>query len=635
MEMTNWRRFWLCLVLALPMLAEMILMLWHVMLPFSREYSLIATTLIMLIAAKPYIVSAWAAFKRHLANMNTLVAVGTSITYLYSVFAYFTGRAVYFESAAFVLIFVLLGDAMEEKMHANAEAALSKLLDLQAKEAEVKQNGEFIKIPLAEVVPGDIIKVRPGEKVPVDGKVLEGQSTINEAMVTGESMPVKKQPGDSVIGATVNGSGMLLMEAEKVGKDTMLSQIMDVVKKAQNSRAPIQKLTDQISNYFVPIVLILSIATFTVWYLISSDPVQAMLFAVSVVVIACPCALGLATPTALLVGSSRSARLGVLIKDGEVLEKAAKVDALVFDKTGTLTEGHPQVVNQVGDSDALLLAASLEASSEHPLASAIVDQAQKAKLSLLPVVDFAAVEGQGVKGLIDGQEVRVGKDKFAGNSIFAKQGEALAKEAKTVVYVQKGGETIGLLALQDAPKAEAKSVIQQLKERKIKTVMLTGDNSAVANAIGQALGLDQVIAGVLPQEKAEVIEELKKTGTVAFAGDGINDAPALATADIGIAMGTGTDVAKEAGGIVLVKNDLKGVLRALDVAKKTFQRIKLNLFWALIYNLIGIPIAAGVLVGVGISLSPELAGLAMALSSVSVVTSSLMLNWVKIAGQTS
>lgn len=635
MEMTNWRRFWLCLVLALPMLAEMILMLWHVMLPFSREYSLIATTLIMLIAAKPYIVSAWAAFKRHLANMNTLVAVGTSITYLYSVFAYFTGRAVYFESAAFVLIFVLLGDAMEEKMHANAEAALSKLLDLQAKEAEVKQNGEFIKIPLAEVVPGDIIKVRPGEKVPVDGKVLEGQSTINEAMVTGESMPVKKQPGDSVIGATVNGAGMLLMEAEKVGKDTMLSQIMDVVKKAQNSRAPIQRLTDQISNYFVPIVLILSIATFTVWYLISSDPVQAMLFAVSVVVIACPCALGLATPTALLVGSSRSARLGVLIKDGEVLEKAAKVDALVFDKTGTLTEGHPQVVNQVGDSDALLLAASLEASSEHPLASAIVDQAQKAKLSLLPVVDFAAVEGQGVKGLIDGQEVRVGKDEFAGNSIFAKQGEALAKEAKTVVYVQKGGETIGLLALQDAPKAEAKSVIQQLKERKIKTVMLTGDNSAVANAIGQALGLDQVIAGVLPQEKAEVIEELKKTGTVAFAGDGINDAPALATADIGIAMGTGTDVAKEAGGIVLVKNDLKGVLRALDVAKKTFQRIKLNLFWALIYNLIGIPIAAGVLVGVGISLSPELAGLAMALSSVSVVTSSLMLNWIKIAGQTS
>lgn len=635
MEMTNWRRFWLCLVLALPMLAEMILMLWHVMLPFSREYSLIATTLIMLIAAKPYIVSAWAAFKRHLANMNTLVAVGTSITYLYSVFAYFTGRAVYFESAAFVLIFVLLGDAMEEKMHANAEAALSKLLDLQAKEAEVKQNGEFIKIPLAEVVPGDIIKVRPGEKVPVDGKVLEGQSTINEAMVTGESMPVQKQPGDSVIGATVNGAGMLLMEAEKVGKDTMLSQIMDVVKKAQNSRAPIQRLTDQISNYFVPIVLILSIATFTVWYLISSDPVQAMLFAVSVVVIACPCALGLATPTALLVGSSRSARLGVLIKDGEVLEKAAKVDALVFDKTGTLTEGHPQVVNQVGDSDALLLAASLEASSEHPLASAIVDQAQKAKLSLLPVVDFAAVEGQGVKGLIDGQEVRVGKDEFAGNSIFAKQGEALAKEAKTVVYVQKGGETIGLLALQDAPKAEAKSVIQQLKERKIKTVMLTGDNSAVANAIGQALGLDQVIAGVLPQEKAEVIEELKKTGTVAFAGDGINDAPALATADIGIAMGTGTDVAKEAGGIVLVKNDLKGVLRALDVAKKTFQRIKLNLFWALIYNLIGIPIAAGVLVGVGISLSPELAGLAMALSSVSVVTSSLMLNWVKIAGQTS
>ncbi|WP_201331963.1 HAD-IC family P-type ATPase, partial [Lactobacillus nasalidis] len=329
MKLTNWRRFWLSLLLALPMLADMVLMLWGRMLPGIKTYSLLATSLIMAVAAGPYVQSAWAAFKRHQANMNTLIAVGTSVTYVYSVFAYFTGRPVYFESAAFVLIFVLLGDALEEKMHDRAAASLNKLLELQATEAEVKRGGEFVKLPLDQVVAGDLLKVRPGAKIPVDGRLVSGQSSVNEAMVTGESMPVQKKVGDRVIGATINGSGSFLMEAEQVGQETMLAQIVQVVKQAQNSRAPIQKLTDQVANYFVPAVLIVSILAFALWEVFSPvGPVQAMLYAVSVIVIACPCALGLATPTALMVASGRSARMGVLIKDGEILEQAAKVKTI-------------------------------------------------------------------------------------------------------------------------------------------------------------------------------------------------------------------------------------------------------------------------------------------------------------------
>lgn len=634
MKLTNWRRFWLSLFLALPMLAQMLLMIWGIMLPGIKTYSLIATSLIMLIGAGPYIQSAWAALKRHQANMNSLIAIGTSVTYIYSLFAYFTGRPVYFESAAFILIFVLLGDALEEKMHDRAAASLNKLLELQASEAEVKRGEDFVKLPLDQVKAGDIIKVRPGGKVPVDGRLVSGQSSVNEAMVTGESMPVAKKPGDKVIGATINGSGSFLMAAEQVGEETMLAQIVQVVKQAQNSRAPIQKLTDKVANYFVPAVLIVSILAFAIWDVFSPvGPVKAMLYAVSVIVIACPCALGLATPTALMVASGRSARMGVLIKDGEILEAAAKIKTIVFDKTGTLTVGQPQLVDQVGDKASLSLAASLEANSEHPLAQAIVTSAKKGGQPLLPVSDFSAEEGKGVEGKVAGHLVKVGRaDYVSAPDAWRQQAEGLAEAGKTVVYVQKDSSVIGLLALQDAPRPEAKAVLSELKNRGIKTVMLTGDNQQLAEKIGRQLGIDQVEAGLLPGEKADRLAKLQEAGPVAFVGDGINDAPALSLADVGIAMGSGTDVAKEAGGIVLMTSDLTGVLRALDLSKQTFTRIKLNLFWALIYNLIGIPVAAGLFSFIGVSLSPELAALAMAFSSVSVLLSSLMLNWTKIAG---
>ncbi|MCD5542269.1 copper-translocating P-type ATPase [Lactobacillus delbrueckii] len=634
MKLTNWRRFWLSLFLALPMLAQMLLMIWGIMLPGIKTYSLIATSLIMLIGAGPYIQSAWAALKRHQANMNSLIAIGTSVTYVYSFFAYFTGRPVYFESAAFILIFVLLGDALEEKMHDRAAASLNKLLELQASEAEVKRGEDFVKLPLDQVKAGDIIKVRPGGKVPVDGRLVSGQSSVNEAMVTGESMPVAKKPGDRVIGATINGSGSFLMVAEQVGEDTMLAQIVKVVKQAQNSRAPIQKLTDKLANYFVPAVLIVSILAFAIWDVFSPvGPVKAMLYAVSVIVIACPCALGLATPTALMVASGRSARMGVLIKDGEILEAAAKIKTIVFDKTGTLTVGQPQLVDQVGDKASLSLAASLEANSEHPLAQAIVTSAKKGGQPLLPVSDFSAEEGKGVEGKVAGHLVKVGRaDYVSAPDAWRQQAEGLAEAGKTVVYVQKDSAVIGLLALQDAPRPEAKAVLSELKSRGIKTVMLTGDNQQLAEKIGRQLGIDQVEAGLLPGEKADRLAKLQEAGPVAFVGDGINDAPALSLADVGIAMGSGTDVAKEAGGIVLMNSDLTGVLRALDLSKQTFTRIKLNIFWALIYNLIGIPVAAGLFSFIGVSLSPELAALAMAFSSVSVLLSSLMLNWTKIAG---
>ena len=634
MKLTNWRRFWLSLFLALPMLAQMLLMIWGIMLPGIKTYSLIATSLIMLIGAGPYIQSAWAALKRHQANMNSLIAIGTSVTYIYSLFAYFTGRPVYFESAAFILIFVLLGDALEEKMHDRAAASLNKLLELQASEAEVKRGEDFVKLPLDQVKAGDIIKVRPGGKVPVDGRLVSGQSSVNEAMVTGESMPVAKKPGDKVIGATINGSGSFLMAAEQVGEETMLAQIVQVVKQAQNSRAPIQKLTDKVANYFVPAVLIISILAFAIWDVFSPvGPVQAMLYAVSVIVIACPCALGLATPTALMVASGRSARMGVLIKDGEILEAAAKIKTIVFDKTGTLTVGQPQLVDQMGDKASLSLAASLEANSEHPLAQAIVTSAKEGGQPLLPVSDFLAEEGKGVEGKVAGHLVKVGRaDYVSAPDAWRQQAEGLAEAGKTVVYVQKNSSVIGLLALQDAPRPEAKAVLSELKNRGIKTVMLTGDNQQLAEKIGRQLGIDQVEAGLLPGEKADRLAKLQEAGPVAFVGDGINDAPALSLADVGIAMGSGTDVAKEAGGIVLMTSDLTGVLRALDLSKQTFTRIKLNLFWALIYNLIGIPVAAGLFSFIGVSLSPELAALAMAFSSVSVLLSSLMLNWTKIAG---
>lgn len=637
MKLSSIQRFWISFILTIPMIIQMLAMPFHWMMPGYNWIALITTTLVMLVAAVPYWTSAWVAFKNHHANMNTLVALGTGIAYFYSIFAMITGRAVYFESADFIAVFVLLGDTMEERMHNNASNALKKLLDLQVKEADVLRDGKFVQVPLSQVKKGDIIRVKPGQKIAVDGVITKGSTTVDESMVTGESMPVGKKVGDNVIGSTINGDGAIEFRATKVGDETVLAQIVEMVKKAQTSHAPIQNLTDRISGIFVPTVLIIAIITFVVWYVfLGATAVNAMLFAVAVIVIACPCALGLATPTALMVGTSRAAKMGVLIKDGQALEEINAVKIIAFDKTGTITVGKPTVTDVVGEqTKTLQVAGSLEASSEHPLAKAIVEKTQQERIKLLQVTDFKAVEGQGVTANLDGQPAFVGSLKLAENEQLTEklkeQAGKLQSEAKTVVYVGLGDEIVGLIAIQDTPKESSATAIAQLKARGLRTVMITGDNEQVAQAIAKEVGIDDVVAGVMPNQKSAVIESLQKNGKkVAFVGDGINDAPALTTADVGIAMGSGTDIAIESGSIVLVKNDLRGVVRALSISQKTFNRIKLNLFWALIYNVIGIPIAAGVFVGVGLTLSPEFAALAMAFSSVSVVTSSLLLNWTKI-----
>ena len=633
-------RFWISLILSLPMLVEMILMpLTGWMLPGGKWTMLVLTTIVMALSARPFLQSAWASFKKHHSNMDTLVAVGTATAYLYSIYAMFSGKEVFFESAAFVITFILLGQVLEEKMRNNASDAVEKLLDLQAKEAEVKRNGKFIKLPVDQIVVGDELRVKPGQKVAVDGEILTGKSNIDESMVTGESMPVQKQIGDKVIGSTINSNGTFTFKAEKVGDDTMLSQIVELVKKAQNSHAPIQKLTDKVSDIFVPVVLIVAIATFLIWYvLIGASVANSLIFAVSVVVIACPCALGLATPTALMVGTGRGAKMGILIKNGEVLETVNDVQTVVFDKTGTITLGQPQVTDVIGDGKRVLqVAASLEESSEHPLATAIMETVHTKKISFETAKNFQAIEGQGVSAILAGQKAFVGNEKlqhdFKMSDKLKSQMASLQDQAKTVVLVGLNDEVIGLIAIQDAPKETSKEAIAALKSRGLKTVMLTGDNQRVAQAIASQVGIDQVIAEVMPSDKADQVQALKASGKVAFVGDGINDAPALSTADVGIAMGSGTDIAIDSGGIVLVKNDLRDVDRALALSKKTFGRIKLNLFWAFIYNVLGIPVAAGVFYGLGLTLSPEIAGLAMAFSSLSVVTSSVLLNKAKITSK--
>lgn len=637
-NLTSTQRFWICLILVVPMLIQMIGMAFHWMMPGYNWVALVTTTLIMLVGALPYWTSAWAAFKQHDANMNTLVAVGTTVAYFYSLWSMFTGHDVYFESAAFITLFVTLGDAMEERMHNNASHALSKLLKLQASTAVVKRDGQWKEISIDDVKAGDLIQVKPGGKVPVDGEIVSGRSTIDESAITGESMPVTKKVGDEVVGSTINQTGSFVFKATKVGKDTMLSQIVDMVKKAQTSHAPIQDFTNLISHYFVPTVIILALITFTVWYsFVGVSFVQAMLLAVSVIVVACPCALGLATPTALMVGTAKAAQMGVLVKNGETLQAVSSLTTVVFDKTGTITVGHPTVTDVIGQDKGQILstAAALEANSEHPLASAIVNQAKTDKVDVPSVDDFQAIEGKGVTAKVNGQTAFVGSARLLemvdNSAAFQSQAQQLQQEAKTIVYVGLNGKLIGLIGIQDVPKANAKATISALHKEGLKTVMLTGDNKTVAEAIAKQVGIDSVIAEVLPNDKANQIKQLQDSGEkVAFVGDGINDAPALATADVGIAMGSGTDIAIESGGIVLVKNDLSGVVRALAISKKTFNRIKLNLFWALIYNTIGIPIAAGVFAFAGLHLTPELAALAMAFSSVSVVTSSLLLNWVHV-----
>lgn len=631
------QRFWITSIFTVPLVIIMIGMstggISH---QVMRWGTFLATTPIMLAAGGPYIQSAWSSFKKHNANMDTLVALGTLVAYLYSLVALFTGLPVYFESAGFILFFVLLGAVFEEKMRKNTSQAVEKLLDLQAKTAEVLRDDSYVQVPLEQVKVGDLIRVRPGEKIAVDGVVVEGMSSIDESMVTGESLPVDKTVGDTVIGSTINNSGTLVFKAEKVGSETVLAQIVDFVKKAQTSRAPIQDLTDKISGIFVPAVVILAILTFWIWFvLLEASFVASLLYGVAVLIIACPCALGLATPTALMVGTGRSAKMGVLLKNGTVLQEIQKVKTLVFDKTGTLTEGKPVVTDIIGDETEVLgLAASLEEASQHPLAQAIVKRASEAELELHTVENFQAVHGKGVSGQIHGKQVLLGNAKMLDgmdiSSTYQEKLEELEKEAKTVVYLAVDNEIKGLLALQDIPKENAKLAINQLKKRGLRTVMLTGDNAGVARAIADQIGIEEVIAGVLPEEKAHEIHQLQQAGKVAFVGDGINDAPALSVADVGIAMGAGTDIAIESADLVLTTNNLLGVVRAFDMSKKTFNRILLNLFWAFIYNVIGIPIAAGVFSGIGLVLNPELAGLAMAFSSVSVLTSSLMLNFSKI-----
>ena len=620
-------------LLSLPLLASM----FGVELPGDKYTMALLATAVQFFCGWRFLVGAWNAFRSRSANMDTLVAVGTSVAYLYSVYALGTGGQMYFEISALLITFILLGQWLEELTKGRASKAIEKLIGLQAKEATVIRNGEPVKVPIDDIVVGDIIMVKPGEKIALDGEVVSGSSSINESMVTGESLPVEKLPGMTVIGATINQTGTFQFRATKVGKDTLLAQIIELVGRAQASRAPIQKFADTISGYFVPIVLILAILTFDIWYLVLGATVTAaLLFAVSVVVIACPCALGLATPTALMVGTGRGARMGILIKSGEVLESARDIKYVMFDKTGTLTEGKPVVTDVVGEHQARLLeiSASLEAASEHPLAAAILERAHQGRTEVKPVINFEAVSGRGVAGKIDGLEALIGNRNMMSERGLTHPYEAkmveLEEEGKTVMIVAYDRAVLGLIAVQDKPKANAKAVIASLIAMGLEPAMITGDNEQTARAIAKDLGIKKVVSGVLPGEKSDEVSNFRQRGKVAFVGDGVNDAPALAGADLGIAMGSGTDIAIEAGGIVLVKNNLEDVVHALKLSRKTFARIKLNLFWACIYNVAGIPLAAGALSGLGFTLNPAVAGLAMALSSVSVVTSSLLLSRSKI-----
>ncbi len=620
--------FFIALAFCIPLIYSML----GGHLPGDRYAMWLLATPVQFYCGRRFYMGAWAALKNRGANMDTLIAGGTLIAYIYSLYALGTGQHVYFEISALLIMFILLGQWMEELTKGRASSAIEKLIGLQAKQATVMRDGKPVNVPIEEIKIGDIIMIKPGEKVAVDGEVVSGSSSVDESMVTGESLPTEKRPGDTVIGATINKTGTFQFKATKIGSDTLLAQIIELVRRAQTSRAPIQRLADQISSYFVPIVLILAIITFNAWYvLLGASFAAALLFAVAVIVIACPCALGLATPTALMVGTGRGAKMGILIKSGEVLEAARNIKHVVFDKTGTLTEGKPVVTDIVGDEKQVLrIAAALESASEHSLASAILEEATAKKVSIVDITDFKAVEGKGVIGVVDKNKALIGnKTLFTEANIsiveFDEELNKLQNQGKTVMLVGLQSKVIGLVAVADQAKPSSVHAITKLKKMGINPVMITGDNKATAKAIAKQVGIETVIAEVLPGEKAERVKALQQEGRVAFVGDGINDAPALAQADLGIAMGSGTDIAIESGGIVLIKNDLGDAVTALRLSQKTFARIKLNLFWAFFYNVAGIPIAAGVLSSVGLTLNPAIAGLAMAFSSVSVVGSSLLL----------
>lgn len=616
---------------------------------------------IELLLATPVVIwSGWVFYTRAVQsvlnrslNMFTLIGLGVSVAYFYSLIAVlFPGIfpasmrgsdgsvGVYFEAAAVIVTLILLGQVMELRARNQTGAAIKKLLGLAPKTArKINEDGTEIDIPLEQVQTGDILRIRPGEKVSVDGEVVDGSSSIDESMISGEPIPVKKKAGDKVIGATVNGTGSLTMKAEKVGSDTLLSQIVRMVADAQRSRAPIQKLTDQVSGYFVPVVIGIALLAFTVWFFFGPEPklAYALIVAVSVLIIACPCALGLATPMSIMVSTGKGATMGVLFKNAEAIETLRKIDTLVVDKTGTLTLGKPKLTDvrttmHMDEHRLLQVSASLENSSEHPLAQAIVSGAAERQIQPEPPEDFDSITGKGVAGTVGGAAVLLGNVKLMDDvgidiSELKDEADRLRKERQTVMYVGIDGKLAGFLAVSDPIKDSSPEAIRLLHKERVKVVMLTGDNRATAEAVATKLGIDAVVAEVLPHEKAEKIKRLQDQGKmVAMAGDGINDAPALAQAHVGIAMGTGTDVAMESAGVTLVKGDLTGIVRARKLSRATMANIRQNLFFAFIYNSLGVPIAAGMLYPfLGILLSPIIAAAAMSLSSVSVVANALRL----------
>jgi len=658
------RRLWISVALAVPMLALMVSAFLPSM-PMQHLFSARAwawiefalATPVVLWCGLPFFVRGWQSVVHRSLNMFTLISLGTGSAYLYSVFATVvpqifpasfrgaTGQIdVYFEPAAVIVALVLLGQVMELRARSQTSSAIRALLGLAPKTAKrLDDKGGEADVPLDQVQVGDRFRVRPGEKVPVDGTVLEGHSSVDESMISGEPIPVEKDKDAKVTAGTVNGTGGFVMRTERVGADTLLSQIVKMVSEAQRSRAPIQRLADQVSSYFVPAVIVAAVVTFVVWYFVGPQPrvAHALVNAVAVLIVACPCALGLATPMAIMVGTGRGARAGILIRNAEALEIFGKVDTLIIDKTGTLTEGKPtlsSVIPQPGfdESGLLQLVASLERSSEHPLAAAIVKGAEVKKLSLADVVGFNSTTGKGVKGTVSGKQVAVGnaelfRDLSVDPGPLLDRAEALRKEGQTVMLVAVDGKAAGLVGVSDPIKESTPDAIRELREAGLKIIMVTGDNATTAKAVADKLGIE-FYADVLPQKKAEVVKERQQKGSiVAMTGDGVNDAPALAQADIGIAMGTGTDVAMEAGGITLLKGDLRGILRARHLSKSTMRNIRENLFFAFVYNIVGVPLAAGVLFpAFGLLLNPMIAAAAMSFSSVSVIANALRLRTTKL-----